>query len=214
MCSYFALLSALFHGLVLFYFDRYERDLRKSLNRFRWYEYSLSSSLMIMINFWLWGQFDWVQLTGCFVINMCMNLFGDIHELLNAGKNPEDVNWTAFYYGWFAGMVPWLLQWFVCGYYVDAIAEDLGDGTNIPTWFWFLMGEYFLLFMSFPINMYYQYKQKGMFDNAKYPLLPNGGYLKGERNYQWLSLIAKTLLLWQIAIAAWNPDNEYENVQV
>ena len=94
------------------------------------------------------------------------------------------------------------------------LADELGDGTNIPWWFWFLMGEYFVLFMTFPINMYYQYKQKGMFDNAKYPLLPNGGYLKGERNYQWLSLIAKTLLLWQIAGAAWNPDNEYENIQV
>ena len=212
LCSFFALLSALAHGLVLVFFKKYERDLRRGLNRFRWYEYALSSSLMVMLVFWLWGNFDWVQLTGVFVINMCMNLFGDCHELLNAGKKPEDIDWTAFRYGWFAGMIPWLLVWFTVGFYAVKYWEDLGNGADIPVWFWVVLVEYFLLFQSFPFNLSRQYKQKGKFKDELYPLLPNGGYLRGEKIYQWLSLIAKTILLWQIAIAAWSPDDTYSGV--
>jgi hypothetical protein len=46
--------------------------------------------------------------------------------------------------------------------------------------------------------MYRQYSQKGNFDNAKYPLLKNGGYLHGERQYITLSFLAKTVLLWLV----------------
>jgi hypothetical protein len=48
----------------------------------------------------------------------------------------------------------------------------------------------------FPYTMYAQYNQWGQYNNELYPLLANGGYLKGERRYQWLSLITKSLILW------------------
>lgn len=210
MCSFFAILSAAAHGFVLLNFDKYERDLRKSLNRFRWYEYALSSSLMIMLVMWLWGNLDVVQLSAIFVLNACMNLFGDLHELLNAGRDPKDLNWKPFIYGSVAGGLIWLLMFFEIGYYLTVFA---GSSNNyIPSWFWIALFEYFTLFNAFPINMVLQYKQWGPFNNEKYPLLPNGGYLRGEGVYQWLSLIAKTILLWQVALAAWSPDDTYESM--
>jgi hypothetical protein len=46
-----------------------------------------------------------------------------------------------------------------------------------------------------------------MFDNAKYPSLSNGGYLKGEQTYIKLSFIAKSLLLWLVLFGAQQPSS-------
>ena len=45
--SFFALISSLFHLIVYLNKDSYIKGLRKGINEFRWYEYSISSSLMI-----------------------------------------------------------------------------------------------------------------------------------------------------------------------
>jgi len=50
--------------------------------------------------------------------------------------------------------------------------------------------------------MVFQYRQIGNFNDDNYPLLKNGGYLHGERTYQLLSLITKTIILWQVSIGA------------
>lgn len=173
--SYFALLSAAAHFTVLMNWDTYTSDLAKGLNRFRWFEYALSSSLIIVLLCMLWGYFDFVQLSGIFVINACMNLFGDQHEAINSGKAPKDVNWTSFIYGGMCGSVTWIMLW--SGIYNDDNKSDY------PVIAWFYIVTYQLLFFSFPIVMYNQYKQNGKFNNALYPDLKNGGYLHGERVY-------------------------------
>ena len=38
-----------------------------------------------------------------------MCLFGDLHEKMNSGKAPKDVNWTPFIYGGMCGAVTWLV---------------------------------------------------------------------------------------------------------
>jgi hypothetical protein len=43
----FAFMSAIAHFIVLWKQDKYFADLRKGINYFRWYEYAVSSSLMI-----------------------------------------------------------------------------------------------------------------------------------------------------------------------
>jgi len=58
--SYFALLSAAAHLAVLLFWDTYTSQLARGLNRFRWVEYSLSSSLIITLLFMLFGNFDFV----------------------------------------------------------------------------------------------------------------------------------------------------------
>lgn len=84
--SFFALISALAHGTCLLFWDKYTEDLKKGLNRFRWWEYALSSSLMIVQICMLFGVWDIFSLVFIACINAGMNLFGDIHELLNAGR--------------------------------------------------------------------------------------------------------------------------------
>jgi len=40
--------------------------------------------------------------------------------------------------------------------------------------------------------------QIGKWSNARYPSLKNGGYIEGEKTYQMLSIVAKSLLVWLV----------------
>jgi hypothetical protein len=91
------------------------------------------------------------------VINACMCLFGDMHERMNSGKSTGKVDWTAFIYGCFVGMVAW--SWF---WYTVLTSDYVSD---YPWYAWAYSIGYFVLFFSFPIVMYGQYMQIGKFNN-------------------------------------------------
>ena len=112
MTSYFALMSAAAHFYVLTHWDKYTSDLALGRNRIRWVEYSASASLIMTLLFALWGNVDFVQLSGCFVLNACMIYFGDLHEVINGNRKPSEVDWTSFIYGSFCGMVPWSMMFY------------------------------------------------------------------------------------------------------
>ena len=63
VASGFAWMSAAAHFIVLACWPIYVRDLKAGINVFRWYEYSLSSSLMILLIAALYGIWDPVMLT-------------------------------------------------------------------------------------------------------------------------------------------------------
>jgi len=148
--SFFALMSAYAHFAVLRDWASYEKDLKKGINRFRWYEYSLSSSLIITLLFMVWGNFDFVQLSGCFVINWCTIMFGLEHEKMNSNKLPKDVDWSCFYYGALCGAVAWCILW------GNALTDpDRGD---YPWFAWAYLIGYQILFFTFPWNLWNQYR--------------------------------------------------------
>jgi hypothetical protein len=95
MCSIFSFLSALFHLIVVLSFDSYTHGLRRGINKFRWWEYSISSSVMIALISMLFGVYDIVTLVAIMSVNACMNLFGLLFEVSNsylreAGKTEVD----------------------------------------------------------------------------------------------------------------------------
>ena len=95
--------------------------------------------------FWLWGNFDIVQITGCFVTQAACMLFGDMHEVINAGRSASQVNWSMFNYGALMGMIAWGVMFYEI--------YRLPDTVDVPWWVWIATGEYMLLFASFPILM-------------------------------------------------------------
>ena len=105
----FLLLSALAHALVVLFKKRYISDLEKGINQFRWFEYALSSSIMICLIATLFGVYDIASLILIFVLNAIMNLFGLIMEKMNSGKNKKKVSWLPFVLGAIAGITPWLV---------------------------------------------------------------------------------------------------------
>lgn len=174
----FSFLSALFHFLVASpaFRGRYLRDLSLEQNRFRWVEYSLSSSLMIVLIAGITGITDAVALTALFGVNASMILFGWLMETTN--RPNEDISWTPFIFGCIAGVFPW----------AGISIYLFGAGSDVPGFVYGIFVSLFIFFNVFAINQWLQYSKTGKW----------ASYLHGERVYIWLSFIAKSLLAWQI----------------
>ena len=176
----FLLLSAVAHFyLSTVGYRRYVARLEKGMNPVRFYEYALSSSLMIVLIGMLVGIWDVGTMIALFGVNAAMNLFGIMMELHNQATKKTD--WTAFIYGCIAGIIPWIAI-------VIYLVNPGFDGGNPPGFVWGILASYFVFFMSFAVNMVLQYKKVG----------PWKDYLFGERVYIILSLAAKSLLCWLI----------------
>jgi hypothetical protein len=65
-------------------FESYTYGLRRGYNKFRWWEYSLSSSIMIGLISMLFGVYDMITLFAIMSVNAGMNLFGLLFEVSNS----------------------------------------------------------------------------------------------------------------------------------
>jgi hypothetical protein len=182
----FLLISALAHGLIVLNGNLYVKDLKNGVNRFRWFEYAFSSSIMIVLIATLFGIYDVASLILIFIVNAAMNLFGLDMEL-NAGTMKNKVNWGPFVWGSLAGIAPW----------IAILLYMFGNGNfdQVPWFVWAIVGTYFVAFNTFPINMILQYKRIGKWKD----------YLYGERTYIVLSLAAKSFLAWLVLFGAMQP---------
>lgn len=177
----FLFITAFAHLSVATYGYRwYVRKVGSGINPARWYEYAFTSSLMIVILAMLTGIFDIAALLAIAAANASMNLFGLMMELHN--QTTEKTDWTSFYFGAFAGAIPWVI---IIVYFTGAITTNLD---TVPTFVYVLIVVLLIFWCSFPINMILQYKKVGKWKN----------YLYGERGYVILSLISKSALAWII----------------
>jgi hypothetical protein len=159
----------------------YRANLGRRINYARWWEYSVSASVMIVLIALVTGVSDIGAVIAIFGVNAAMIFFGLEMEIVNHER--EQVNWTPFLLGCLAGIVPWI----VIAYQVIG-AENRAQGDGVPTFVYGIIVSLFLLFNSFALNMVLQYRRVG----------PWRDYLFGEWAYIVLSLTAKTLLAWQI----------------
>jgi hypothetical protein len=158
-------------------FPWYKRNLLQNRNYGRWIEYFFSSSIMIVLIAQICGISDIAALLAIFGINACMILFG---ALMEKYEEPGKANWLSFWFGCFAGIIPWIA--FVV--YVWAPGIDASP----PGFVYGIIASLFVFFNCFAINMVLQYKKVG----------PWRDYLFGEKVYIILSLTAKALLAWQV----------------
>jgi len=177
----FLLISAIAHfSLATFGFKWYVANLKRGMNPARFYEYALSSSVMIVLIALLSGVSDLGALIALFGVNACMNLFGIMMEVHN--QTTKTTDWRSFIYGCFAGIIPWIV---IVLYFVWSVSSS---DAKPPTFVYTIIASLFVFFNIFAINMYLQYKKVGRWKD----------YLFGERMYIVLSLVAKTLLAWQV----------------
>jgi hypothetical protein len=180
-------LSAFFHFLIATaYNKRYNSNLSLGINKARWIEYSISASLMMIAIAMLVGVYDLPSLIMIFVLAGLMNLMGLVMEVHN--QSTDKTNWLSYYIGCLAGIIPWL----VIAFYFWLSAHK---GNAAPTFVYWIFVSIFLFFSCFAVNMVLQYKKVGPWKN----------YLYGERVYILLSLIAKSLLAWQVFFGTLRP---------
>lgn len=182
----FSLLSAIAHFTVAGpAFEWYVRNLKARQNPARWLEYSLSSSIMIVVIAILFGIWNIAALIAIVGANAAMILFGWDMELLNDQQDKE-IDWKPFIFGSIIGLIPWVVLGI---YFVGSI-----EGNEVPDFVYTVFVIVFLTFNIFPVNMWLQYRKIGPWQN----------YLFGEAGYIVLSLVAKSALAWQVYSGALN----------
>jgi len=179
----FVFLSAAAHWLIAFpgIFGWYRGNLERGRNYARWIEYSLSSSLMVVLIAMLTGIGDVAALVAIFGVNAAMILFG---LLMEHYEEPGRPNWMSYWFGVLTGAVPWL----VIGLYLWSPTTT----AQPPAFVYAIFVSLFIFFNSFAVNMVLQYRRIGPWRN----------YLFGESAYILLSLVAKSLLAWQVFAGA------------
>lgn len=173
----FFFLSALFHLIVASVGSgRYRKQLTQGQNQFRWVEYLLSSSLMIVLIAMLPGIYDAAALLALFFVNAGMIMMGSVQERY---ERPGGSMWP-FWLGTVLGAAPWL----AIGIYLFSPGSDAAP----PGFVYAIFFSLFVFFNCFAITQWLQYRQIGRWKN----------YLTGERTYILLSLLAKSALAWQV----------------
>ncbi len=176
----FLALSALAHLLVCTaWWQRYVADLGRQRNPARWVEYSLSSSLMIVLIAQLVGISDVAALVALFGVNAAMILFGWLQERY---ERPGSGGWLPFVFGCVAGVVPWV------AITVYLLSPGSTSSASPPGFVYGIFVSLFIFFNVFALNQWLQYRAKGRWQ----------AYLFGEKVYIGLSLTAKSALAWQI----------------
>ncbi len=175
----FVFLSAAAHWLIASpgIFPWYVRNLKRNRNYARWVEYALSSSVMVVLIALLPGISDVAALGAIFAANAAMILFG---LLVEKYEEPGRPNFLSYWFGVLAGAAPWIL----IALYLWSPSTD----GSPPAFVYGIFFSLFIFFNTFAVNMVLQYRQVGKWRD----------YLYGERAYIILSLVAKSLLAWQV----------------
>ncbi len=155
---------------------RYEADLRAGINRFRWVEYSFSATIMVILIGFYSGITNITSVIAVAGANVAMILFGWVQERMNR-PGRATTTMLPFWFGTIVGIAPWV-----------AIAVQIVGSKTVPGFVYGIVTVQFVLFFSFGLNQWLQYRGVGRWID----------YIYGEKAYLVLSLAAKSLLAWQI----------------
>jgi hypothetical protein len=122
---------------------------------------------------------DFAALVSIFAVNASMIMFGALQEKYETPGNKKAL---PFIFGCMTGIVPWI----IIG--VNALQPGSKDAAEVPGFVIGIIISLFIFFNTFAINQVLQYRQIGKWAN----------YLQGERSYITLSLVAKSILAWQV----------------
>jgi hypothetical protein len=179
----FLFLSALAHATIATVrYRQYVAYLERGLNPYRWYEYSVSASLMIVVIGMLSGIWDLGTLAALFGLVAVMNLCGLLMEQRN--ERTATVDWTSYWVGTLAGIVPWIVIAVAIG------GSVLASAGSVPDFVIYIYVSIFVFFNLFALNMILQYRETWRWADYRF----------GELVYVVLSLVAKSVLAWQVYV--------------
>jgi hypothetical protein len=185
----FFLMSAIAHFTMAFPARGwYEAHLARGQNPIRWVEYSFSSSVMIVVIASLAGVQEVGTLIAIFGVNAAMIMFGWSMEIANEGRDRPQ--WLHYIFGCIAGAVPWIVI-----FATILVSATEPNSAPIPGFVIAIFVTLFIGFNVFAINQVLQYRKVGRWRD----------YLYGERAYMLFSLIAKSLLAWQVFFGTLRP---------
>jgi hypothetical protein len=222
----FFLLSAVFQFMFLYSGHHKDDIISNKPQWFRYTEYSLSASCMIVAIFISFGMLDsYLHITVFVLTFLCMviGLAADCIRFLSSGvggtahlqKTLRGISLGLHYTSWVPISVVWFILWFVV---LDmAIGREVchnPNGSELPWWVWFVLIGQFILFNSFGYVQRVQFSRQFDIDYVKIVkwrleynktfLDVNNTYVAAttgvetESAFLILSLVAKSILGWTI----------------
>jgi len=184
-------LSCLFHlGNALLWKPLYLRALEKGYAPFRWIEYSMSASVMILILAYTSGTTTQPVLVSLFGFTAITMAFGHLHEVVCRPKSLEAwaiSNKLERLQAHLIGYVPQCFAWgLVIAQFMEAggssATDSQGEKSQMPTFVYGIVFGELLIFWCFGLVQ------------LIVSLRPPAKYYQGEIAYMWLSLLAKGVL--------------------
>jgi hypothetical protein len=220
----FFLLSAVFQFLFLISTEHKKSILNNRPQWFRYTEYSLSASCMVVAIFISFGMLDSYLHVTVFVLTflcMAIGLVADYMRFLslstgadkNLQKNIRRVSLGLHYISWIPVLVVWCILWLVVldMQFGQEVCHN-PDGNELPSWVWSVLVTQFILFISFGYVQHVQFQKQFNIDSLllcgtslkynPYFLEPNDSYdaavvgLQTETAFLILSVVAKSTLGW------------------
>jgi hypothetical protein len=175
----FLLLAALDHFAVATFFrSTYEAQLRRSVNYFRWIEYSVSASVMHVMIAMLAGVMSLQLLLSIAGLTVSTMMFGLVQEMLTTRRRgrPHRKSIVPFLLGFVPHCICWTVIYITYGY----------SAHDAPLFVHFIMGGLFTTDLMFAVNMILQQWEIGWWKS----------YIWGEYMFVALSFTAKSMLAW------------------
>jgi len=188
------LLSAIAHAVVAsaWGWPKYVDNIYRFQNPWRWFEYAISSSLMIVLIAMLFAIYDISLLLTLFAINATVMYTGRNMDRANVFKGDGKLvktDWEPFIVGSLLAVIEWVVIY---------ITMYQFDWSRAPLYIVPLLFTYCALFILFAVNQAVFYKRERTLENM----------LSAERWFMVLSLSAKSLLLWLIFFGTRQPHEE------
>jgi hypothetical protein len=114
---------------------------------------------MVVLIAMLAGVTELVALIGLFGANAAMIFFGLVQERVNLDR--EGVDWRPFLYGCIIGAVPWVAI-------TAQLVISASEGNGVPGFVVAIFITLLLLFNSFAVNMWLQYRGRGRWAKAAF----------------------------------------------
>uniref|UniRef100_A0A7S2JS47 Uncharacterized protein n=1 Tax=Haptolina brevifila TaxID=156173 RepID=A0A7S2JS47_9EUKA len=186
----FSLLSSFFHlGNAFIWRKQYIKALESGYAPFRWMEYSISASVMILLLSYISGSIVMNTQVMLFGLTFVTMIFGHLHEVICRPKSLDEWQGSKLWrlQAHFFGYIPQCFAWgiVIAQFMEGASASTIdasGEERKMPTFVYVIVFGELLVFWSFGIVQ--------LLVSLKPPSL----YYKGEIVYMWLSLFAKGLL--------------------
>jgi len=182
----FLFIGAIAHGLMATKLRAsYEKDLKKGINKIRWVEHAFSAGTMVVTIALLLGMQDISALLMLFGLTALASFFWLVVETYE--QVAKQVNRLGFVIGAVARVLPWTIL------VIYAVSGSVYG--SVPGYVYGILASLFVIFGCVAANAYLQYRKIGNWTN----------YLYGERVFMILSLVAKTVLAWQIFAGSLRP---------
>ena len=161
---------------------------KRNRNPYRWIEYSITASIMTWVIMMLSGVVNLFLLIDGVFLNVAMNIFGYVLEVVMQGTRPEKKRLVFWKYLFF-GFVPFVPVWLNIFYhFFSALSANSSD---VPWYVWSIVFGMCGAYLLFPLVLILHYNKWPKF--MGYPIWKELGFI-------FSSWIAKTMLVWFLAI--------------